>query len=527
MSQNDFTIANQTFPNTRADINSALQALASNNSGASAPSTQFANQFFYKTGDNTLYIRNEGNDADITVMVLDQTNDTVEYFKSDSIRTALIEFTDGDDALAIADGGALTTAGNLSIGGSNNELRFYEGANYVGFEAPALSADKIWVLPTADGTSGQALVTNGSGTLSFADSGGGTSARINAKPMIINGSMEINQRGTITGITGAGVYSVDMIRADIRGGYGITMSQEADAPAGYGLTKSVKLDITTADTSPDANGLLLWNYHFEGQDLNMLNYGHATAKTVTVAFWCKSNKTGTFQLNLRNQDAYHIGSLVTISVANTWEKKVVSFVGDTGHSLASNNTEGFRVQFFLNGGSDNIDGGVPSTWQSTSPSTKSYNGTIDLGGSTSDNFFVTGLQMEVGEYTASDMPSFQHETYGENLARCERYCQSTFSQGTAIGSATAVGIQIQNTNTTGPGSMAQGVFLRTVMRAVPTIVVHNQSGANTGNARRGDTGGLQGLASGNASTSSIHFENSGGTSANIQLQWQFSATSTI
>jgi hypothetical protein len=99
--------------------------------------------------------------------VLDQTNDTVEYFKSDSIRTALIEFTDGDDAITIADGGAVSTSGNLSVGGSNNELRFYEGANYVGFEAPALAADKIWVLPTADGTSGQALVTDGSGTLSW------------------------------------------------------------------------------------------------------------------------------------------------------------------------------------------------------------------------------------------------------------------------------------------------------------------------------------------------------------------------
>ena len=118
MSQNDFTIANQTFPNTRADINSALQALASNNSGTSAPSTQFANQFWYNSTTNILYIRNEGNDADIPIMELDQTNDTVEYFKSDSVRTALIEFTDGDDALAIADGGALTVSTSLDMNGT-------------------------------------------------------------------------------------------------------------------------------------------------------------------------------------------------------------------------------------------------------------------------------------------------------------------------------------------------------------------------------------------------------------------------
>jgi len=118
MSQNDFTIANQTFPNTRADINSALQALASTSSGSSAPSTTFANQLFYNTSSNLLQIRNEANDAFITIAELDQTNDTVEYVKSDSVRTALIEFTDGDDALAIADGGALTVSTSLDMNGT-------------------------------------------------------------------------------------------------------------------------------------------------------------------------------------------------------------------------------------------------------------------------------------------------------------------------------------------------------------------------------------------------------------------------
>jgi hypothetical protein len=88
---------------------------------------------------------------------------------STSLRTPLIEFTDGDDALTIADGGLVTTSTHFSIGGSNNELRFYEGSNYVGFEAPALSADQIWVLPTADGSASQILKTDGSGTLSWTD----------------------------------------------------------------------------------------------------------------------------------------------------------------------------------------------------------------------------------------------------------------------------------------------------------------------------------------------------------------------
>jgi hypothetical protein len=201
MSQHDFTIDNQTFPNTRTDLNNALQALASTSSGTGTPSTTFANQIFYNTSNNTLLMRNEANDNNITILELDQSNNTVEYFKSDSIRTALIEFTDGDDALTIADGGALTTAGNLSIGGSNNELRFYEGANYVGFEAPALTGDQIWVLPTGDGSANQTITTNGSGTLSFGTlpvAGGGT------------GATSLTANGVIIGNGTSALTSVDM-----------------------------------------------------------------------------------------------------------------------------------------------------------------------------------------------------------------------------------------------------------------------------------------------------------------------------
>ena len=232
MSQNDFTIANQTFPNTRADINSALQALASTSSGSSAPSPTFANQFFYNTTSNLLQIRNEDNDAFITIAELDQANDTVEYFKSDSVRTALIEFTDGDDALTIADGGLLTTAGNLSIGGSNNELRFYEGANFVGFEAPALTGDQIFVLPTADGSANQGIVTNGSGTLSFADVGG-DALRINAEPMIINGDMKVAQRATSVSSLSSDSYStVDRMKQKLNDAGTYTVSQSTDVPYG-------------------------------------------------------------------------------------------------------------------------------------------------------------------------------------------------------------------------------------------------------------------------------------------------------
>jgi len=137
MSQNDFTIANQTFPNTRADINAALQALASNSSGSSTPSTTYANQFFYNTTSNLLQMLNEDNDGLITICELDQTADNVEYFKSTAIRLARIEFEDGDDALTIADGGGVSVHTSLNfpdnikaLFGAGSDLQVYhDGSN--------------------------------------------------------------------------------------------------------------------------------------------------------------------------------------------------------------------------------------------------------------------------------------------------------------------------------------------------------------------------------------------------------------
>jgi len=99
MAQHDMNIANQGFPATRADINNALQALASNNSGTSAPSTTFANQWWYDEANNKLYIRNEANNAWIQVAVLDQTNNEWQ------ITTGVIQAKDSDGLALKTDDG--------------------------------------------------------------------------------------------------------------------------------------------------------------------------------------------------------------------------------------------------------------------------------------------------------------------------------------------------------------------------------------------------------------------------------------
>jgi len=261
--------------------------------------------------------------------------------------------------------------------------------------------------------------------------------RKDAKPLVINGNMAVAQRGTVTGITTPGTYTLDRFRADIRGGFGVQVAQSTDVPSGYGFGNSLKLDVTTADTSPDADGLLLLGYHFEGQDVQLLKYGTSSAETVTIAFWIKSNKTGTFQVNLRMVAAYHIGQLVTISSADTWEKKVITFVGNTANAMANDNSDELRIQFFFDAGSDHEGGGVPSSWAAVS-STKDYNGSIDLGDNTANEVLITGLQMEVGSFDANSIAPFQHESFGDSLLRCQRYFWKPTAEGIGL-AATAYG----------------------------------------------------------------------------------------
>ena len=108
-------------------------------------------------------------------------------------------------------GDLLSVEGDIHLSGSNKELRFYEGANYVGFEAPALSADQIFVLPPEDGSNGQVLATNGSGALSFSTAVSGaasvfvTTANNTANetvfPVFVDGATGSQGAETDTGLT--------------------------------------------------------------------------------------------------------------------------------------------------------------------------------------------------------------------------------------------------------------------------------------------------------------------------------------
>ena len=183
MANHDYVIANQGFPTFRADLNSVLQAVVSNNSSASEPTTKYAYQMWYETDTNNWYMRNADNDAWITLATFNQTNDTVNFIDS-SATVAGISTSASATVMTLANGSvAINPAGFVSVGGAatqSGEIRFLEdtdnGSSYVALKsASALGGNLSLTLPTADGSAGQFMKTDGSGNLSFAAPAGGVS----------------------------------------------------------------------------------------------------------------------------------------------------------------------------------------------------------------------------------------------------------------------------------------------------------------------------------------------------------------
>ena len=246
--------------------------------------------------------------------------------------------------------------------------------------------------------------------------------RRNAKPIIINGDMAVAQRGTsVASLSSDSYATVDRMKQKLNDAGTYTISQSTDVPSGYGFTKSLKYDVTTAKDSPSSGTLGSLDYHVEAQDLKLLNYGTSGAKKITFSFWVKSPKTGTHILSITAPDGNrHISKAYTVSSANTWENHICNFDGDTSGTINDDNGSGFQLQWLLVAGSSYQSGTLQTSWGSYTQA-NTYVGQVNCADNTSNNFFITGIQMEVGEFDANSIPPFQHESYGDSLVRCQRY----------------------------------------------------------------------------------------------------------
>ena len=239
--------------------------------------------------------------------------------------------------------------------------------------------------------------------------------------LFINGDMSIAQRATsATGLTGSSYPTIDRMSMQAASAGTWTQSQSTDVPTGEGFATSLKMDCTTANGSLSSGSYLIIDQRFEGQMLQHLKKGTSNSQKVTLSFFVKSAKTGTYIVNVRDDDnSRSISKSYTISSADTWEKKVIVFDADTSGALDNDNAQSFAVLFFLAAGSDRSSGTLATSWESTTNANRAV-GQVNLADSTDNDWYLTGVQLEVGD-TASD---FEHLPFDVQERRCFRYFQT-------------------------------------------------------------------------------------------------------
>ena len=305
---------------------------------------------------------------------------------------------------------------------------------------------------------------------------------------IINGDMRVAQRGTSeSGVTSSGYKQApDRFRVNVSGPT-ITVSQSTDSPDGF--SNSYKIDITTADTSITGSDRLILQTRLEGQDLQDFAKGTNSAKDFIFSFYCKSTKMGTFTVELQDTDNTSNGGARSVSrhftISSTgWNRYEINFGADTVGAFDNDNNKSIDIFFWLVAGPSYSGGSsLKEQWAAHIDNRRAY-GTTNGADSTSNEFYFTGVQLEVGR-NGGNATEFEHRSFAEELALCQRYFQSNFP----------VGVPPQNGYYTTTQNLAAGfngvvsfssnnarspwVMFHPKMRTTPTVTLYSASSDDT------------------------------------------------
>ena len=303
----------------------------------------------------------------------------------------------------------------------------HSGGNVVSLNSPTNApgaADVAFKLPNADGSDGQALVTDGAGNLSFANAG--SSGR--ARNLIINGAMQVAQRGTSS--TTHPAYGADRWRW----GFGnhsagtVTASQQSlsssdSGPWEKGFRNYTRLALGQAGTAA-ANTYISMRYKVEAQDITNSGWDYTSGSSnITISFWFRCSTNQTFYFGVKSEDGTQQSyvSSFTASGNNTWTKVTKTIPGNSSIQIDNDNGAGLSLWFYQFYGTDETNNKTLNQWAAHSASNlmpDMASTWLTAGASTWD---LTGVQLEVGS-VATD---FEHRSFGQELALCERYCEAT------------------------------------------------------------------------------------------------------
>jgi hypothetical protein len=304
----------------------------------------------------------------------------------------------------------------------------------------------------------------------IADLGSPAASGLSNRNLIINGAMQVAQRGTSFANPSDDTYSLDRMHIFNSNDGATTITQDTTVPSGEGFTQSIKFDCTTIDGTIAAGQYVAVDHRIEGLNNAVLGYGASGAKSIVVSFYAKSNLTGTFCYSVRNSaiNRSYIKEF-SLSSADTWERISFTIPGDTSGTWLTTNGIGSIHTISLSLGSTYQ--GTANQWNTSNVSATSNQ--VNFLSSTDNEFFLTGWQVEIGD-TATP---FEHEDIGTTLAKCQRYYVKFEAQGTytnyAFGSVTN-------------GTTAEvHASLPVTMRDEPVI----ETSGTLGNFRTWDSGG--------------------------------------
>jgi hypothetical protein len=316
---------------------------------------------------------------------------------------------------------------------------------------------------------------------------------VNMKNRLINSAMVIDQRnaGASVTITTNAEFGVDRWRCQAGSNNRVSLQQNAGSvtpPTGF--TNYLGATSLSAFSVPSGESFSIAQY-IEGFNTSDLQFGTASAKTVTLSFWVRSSLTGTFSGALANSAVNRSYPFsYTINSANTWEYETITIPGDTaGTWIGSTNGVGLRLWINLGAGSSlSTTGGA---W--AAGDFRATTGSTSILGTNGATFYITGVQLEVG----STATSFDYRPYGTELALCQRYYWKTYLQSVVPGTA---------------GVNQAGAFMITVpfvgnsvrlthpykvnMRAAPTITIYNPETGASGFAAYEGSGATNQVAMG-------------------------------
>ena len=281
--------------------------------------------------------------------------------------------------------------------------------------------------------------------------------RRSAKPLIINGDMAVDQRNSGASVTAVNnAYQVDRWRTFSGAASKFTVQQQTSVVPPF-FKNAQKITSSSAYSAAAGEAFAL-NTPIEGGSIANLGFGTANAKYVTLSFLVYSSLTGTFSGSLFNS-AWNRSYPFTYSVssANTWTTIVVAIPGDTSGTWLTTTGTGLVVNFDIGSGSNWK--GSANAWGSAAYT--GVAGSVSIVGTSGATFYVTGVQLEMGQFDANSIAPFQHESFGDSLMRCERYCKAITKEANYAPVMLAHGVT---------ADVCRGAyFFQTPMRAAPSF----------------------------------------------------------